>query len=112
MCHQCHHVLPSCEQQPYRETSSGRPPQGFDLEDEVPTLTAGRVPSTKHGYVLTPGRHVGAEAQEDDGEPFEGEMTRLVATLGAQQVEATRLDAAIACARFYRRPYLRDRPWK
>jgi type I restriction enzyme M protein len=55
---------------------------------------------------------VGAEAQEDDGEPFEGELTRLVATLGAQEVEAARLDAAIACARLYRRPYLRDRPWK
>jgi type I restriction enzyme M protein len=25
----------------------------------------------KHGHVLTPGHYVGAEAQEDDGEPFE-----------------------------------------
>ena len=25
----------------------------------------------KHGHVLTPGRYVGAEVQEDDGEPFE-----------------------------------------
>ena len=33
----------------------------------------------KHGYVLTPGRYVGAEAQEDDGEPFEDKMRRLVA---------------------------------
>ncbi len=24
----------------------------------------------KHGYVLTPGRYVGASPQEDDGEPF------------------------------------------
>ena len=31
----------------------------------------------KHGYVLTPGRYVGAEPQEDDGEPFEEKMTRL-----------------------------------
>ena len=29
----------------------------------------------KHGCVLTPGRYVGAEAQEDDGEPFEEKMT-------------------------------------
>jgi type I restriction enzyme M protein len=29
----------------------------------------------KHGHVLTPGRYVGAEAQEDDGEPFEEKMT-------------------------------------
>jgi len=50
----------------------------------------------KHGYVLTPGRYVGAEAQEDDGEPFEQKMKRLVATLREQQAEAARLDAAIA----------------
>jgi len=25
----------------------------------------------KHGHVLTPGRYVGAEAQEEDGELFE-----------------------------------------
>jgi len=50
----------------------------------------------KHGYVLTPGRYVGAEAVEDDGEPFEEKMARLAATLRKQQAEATRLDAAIA----------------
>ncbi len=50
----------------------------------------------KHGYVLTPGRYVGAEAVEDDGEPFEEKMTRLAATLREQQAEAARLDAAIA----------------
>jgi len=50
----------------------------------------------KHGHVLTPGRYVGAEAQEDDGEPFEEKMQRLVATLREQQDEAAKLDAAIA----------------
>jgi type I restriction enzyme M protein len=50
----------------------------------------------KHGHVLTPGRYVGAEAAVDDGEPFEEEMKRLTATLHDQQVEAARLDAAIA----------------
>ena len=49
-----------------------------------------------HGHVLTPGRYVGAEAAEDDGEPFEEKMKRLAATLCEQQVEAARLDAAIA----------------
>ncbi len=49
----------------------------------------------KHGHVLTPGRYVGAEAQEDDGEPFEDKMTRLTATLRAQQEEAAKLDEAI-----------------
>jgi type I restriction enzyme M protein len=50
----------------------------------------------KHSHVLTPGRYVGAEAQEDDGEPFEEKMKRLSATLREQQAEAARLDAAIA----------------
>ncbi|MCA3223151.1 MAG: SAM-dependent DNA methyltransferase [Burkholderiales bacterium] len=50
----------------------------------------------KHGHVLTPGRYVGAEAQEDDGEPFEEKMRRLTATLREQQAEAAKLDAAIA----------------
>jgi len=49
----------------------------------------------KHGHVLTPGRYVGAAAQEDDGEPFEEKMRRLTATLREQQAEAGRLDAAI-----------------
>jgi len=50
----------------------------------------------KHDHVLTPGRYVGAEAQEDDGEPFDEKMKRLVAQLRAQQAEAAKLDAAIA----------------
>jgi type I restriction enzyme M protein len=50
----------------------------------------------KHGHVLTPGRYVGAEAQQDDGEPFEEKMRRLATTLREQQTEATKLDAAIA----------------
>jgi type I restriction enzyme M protein len=49
-----------------------------------------------HRHVLTPGRYVGAEAQEDDGEPFEEKMARLVARLREQQAEAAKLDAAIA----------------
>jgi type I restriction enzyme M protein len=50
----------------------------------------------KHGHELTPGRYVGAEVQQDDGEPFEEKMRRLTATLREQQAEATELDAAIA----------------
>src|SRR5688572_1941313 len=50
----------------------------------------------KHGHVLTPGRYVGAEAQEDDDEPFEEKMSRLVATWREQQVEAAKLDSAIS----------------
>ncbi|KZD14989.1 MAG: N-6 DNA methylase [Candidatus Fermentibacter daniensis] len=49
----------------------------------------------KHGYVLTPGRYVGAEAQEDDGEPFDEKMKRLTAQLRQQMEEGRKLDAAI-----------------
>ena len=50
----------------------------------------------KHGHVLTPGRYVGAPPREDDGEPFEDKMKRLVSQLQEQQAEGTRLDAAIS----------------
>lgn len=48
-----------------------------------------------HGHVLTPGRYVGAEEVEDDGEPFETKMTRLVAELESQFAESAKLEAAI-----------------
>ena len=50
----------------------------------------------KHDYVLTPGRYVGTAPQEEDDEPFEDKMRRLVAQLREQQTEAARLDTAIA----------------
>jgi type I restriction enzyme M protein len=50
----------------------------------------------KHGHVLTPGRYVGAEAQEDYSEPFEEKMRRLTAQLREPQAEARRLDEAIS----------------
>ena len=35
----------------------------------------------RQDYILTPGRYVGIEEQEDDGEPFEEKMGRLTAEL-------------------------------
>jgi type I restriction enzyme M protein len=49
-----------------------------------------------HGYVLTPGRYVGDEEVEDDGDPFEEKMPRLVTELNAQFAESARLEQAIA----------------
>ena len=49
-----------------------------------------------HGFVLTPGRYVGAEAAEDDDEPFDAKMKRLAAEWLQQKAEAAKLDAAIA----------------
>jgi type I restriction enzyme M protein len=48
-----------------------------------------------HGHVLTPGRYVGAQDIEDDGEPFEGKMQRLVATLEEQFAESARVETVI-----------------
>ncbi|MDQ2831418.1 MAG: SAM-dependent methyltransferase, partial [Chloroflexota bacterium] len=48
-----------------------------------------------HGHVLTPGRYVGAEAVEDDGEPFEDKMTRLVETLDEQFAASAGLEQTI-----------------
>jgi type I restriction enzyme M protein len=46
----------------------------------------------KHGHVLTPGRYVGTEELEDDGEPFEDKMSRLASLLAEQQSESLQLD--------------------
>ena len=56
---------------------------------------ATRAEIASHGNVLTPGRYVGAEDVEDDGEPFEAKMGRLVATLDEQFAESARLEAVI-----------------
>ena len=48
-----------------------------------------------HGFVLTPGRYVGAEEVEDDDEPFEEKMQRLTAKLEEQFAESAKLEAAI-----------------
>lgn len=48
-----------------------------------------------HRYVLTPGRYVGAEEVEDDGEAFEEKMQLLLAKLEKQFDESARLEKAI-----------------
>jgi type I restriction enzyme M protein len=49
----------------------------------------------EHGYVLTPGRYVGAAEVEDDGEPFDEKMKRLAAELREQFAESGRLEEEI-----------------
>jgi len=48
-----------------------------------------------HDYILTPGRYVGMEETEDDGEPFEEKMERLTTTLYRQFEESEKLEAEI-----------------
>jgi type I restriction enzyme M protein len=57
------------------------------------SATTGEIAS--HGYVLTPGRYVGAEEAGDDDEPFEEKMRRLTAKLEAQFAEGARIERAI-----------------
>lgn len=49
----------------------------------------------QHDYVLTPGRYVGAEEIEDDGEPIEEKLARLRAELFKEFEEADRLEKLI-----------------
>jgi type I restriction enzyme M protein len=49
----------------------------------------------ENGFVLTPGRYVGAEDIEDDGEPFDEKMTRLVAELKDLLAQGQELDQHI-----------------
>jgi type I restriction enzyme M protein len=49
----------------------------------------------QHGYVLTPGRFVGSEQVEDNGESFDKKMKQLTAALRKQTAEAERLDQTI-----------------
>ena len=48
-----------------------------------------------HSYVLTPGRYVGAAEVEDDGEPFESRMARLISSLSDLRNSASELDKDI-----------------
>ncbi len=48
-----------------------------------------------HGYVLTPGRYVGAEQVEDDDELFEEKMKRLTGKLREQFAESEKLEKTI-----------------
>lgn len=49
----------------------------------------------EHGYVLTPGRYVGARDLDTDLEPFEEKMERLTAQLHIEFSEGERLEAEI-----------------
>ena len=49
----------------------------------------------KQDYILTPGRYVGIEEQEDDGEPFEEKMKRLTSELSEMFVRSHELEGEI-----------------
>jgi len=49
----------------------------------------------KHSHILTPGRYVGSEEVEDDGESFEKKMHELTVELAKQFVKSGELEAEI-----------------
>lgn len=49
----------------------------------------------KQDYILTPGRYVGIEEQEDDGEPFEDKMKRLTSELSNMFKKSHELEGEI-----------------
>ena len=49
----------------------------------------------KQDYILTPGRYVGIEEQEDDGEPFEEKMGRLTSELSELFTKSHEIEAQI-----------------
>ena len=49
----------------------------------------------KQDYILTPGRYVGIEEQEDDGEPFDEKMARLTSELSELFEQSHTLEAEI-----------------
>jgi type I restriction enzyme M protein len=71
--------------------------KGAGKYDDIPGYckSATTAEIAAHGHVLTPGRYVGTEEVEDDGEPFEEKMPRLVAELHAQFAESAKLEQAI-----------------
>jgi len=49
----------------------------------------------KHNFILTPGRYVGIQEEEEDDEEFEEKMKRLTAELAKQMEEGKKLDEEI-----------------
>ncbi len=70
---------------------------GKDAYEDVPGFckSATLDEIEKHGFVLTPGRYVGAAEAEDDGEPFKEKMQRLTAELAEQFAKSATLEARI-----------------
>ncbi|MTI11819.1 class I SAM-dependent DNA methyltransferase [Sansalvadorimonas verongulae] len=69
---------------------------GENYKDEAGFVKSAELDELKkHDFVLTPGRYVGAAAEEDDGEPFAEKMARLTGQLKEQFAESDRLEAEI-----------------
>ncbi|WP_158136013.1 type I restriction-modification system subunit M [Photobacterium damselae] len=80
----------------YHAWKTGEEVNGIAYEDQAgfcKSVTLEEI--TKHDFVLTPGRYVGATEELDDGIPFGEKMATLTAKLSEQFAESATLEAEI-----------------
>lgn len=69
---------------------------GKDYEDVQGFCKSADIEEVRgHEYILTPGRYVGIEEVEDDGEPFDEKMTRLTGELAEMFDQSHQLEEEI-----------------
>ena len=94
-----HRVLDAEDIAKVADTYHGWRSKGGSYEDAAGFCKSATLDEIKaHDFVLTPGRYVGAEDVEDDGEPFDEKMHRLTAELSAQMAQGAELDEQIRTA--------------
>ena len=76
---------------------SWRGEKGFGKYDDIPGFSKSATIDDikRNNYILTPGRYVGTEDQEDDDEEFQEKMQKLTSELKNQMEESRRLDEEI-----------------
>ncbi|MCQ2530937.1 MAG: type I restriction-modification system subunit M [Lachnospiraceae bacterium] len=66
-----------------------------DVKGFCAVATTQKIGNETNNYVLTPGRYVGIEEMEDDGEPFEEKMSKLTSELSELFVKSHELENEI-----------------
>jgi len=80
----------------YHAWKTGAEVNGIVYEDQAGFCKSATLEEiTKHDFVLTPGRYVGATEELDDGIPFGEKMAALTAKLSEQFAESATLEAEI-----------------
>ncbi|HAS6974010.1 TPA: N-6 DNA methylase [Vibrio parahaemolyticus] len=80
----------------YHAWKTGAEVNGIAYEDQAGFCKSATLEEiTKHDFVLTPGRYVGATEELDDGIPFGEKMATLTAKLSEQFAESAMLEAEI-----------------
>ncbi len=80
----------------YHAWKTGAEVNGIAYEDQAGFCKSATIADiTKHDFVLTPGRYVGAAEERDDGISFGDKMATLAAKLSEQFIESSKLEAEI-----------------